>query len=264
VRSVHYVMAAALLGWSRLNWSRRKFLARSGLGLLGTAAAAKQTQSPPDLTPGAPPTFGTAPAVGPEVSQSTFVEAERLVQVNLSGSHRALAARSWRTTMAALYERRTGPRKIALEPGLAPWSRWQAVLPGKKAGPDRGQFIRSKIDPGPLPASDEDLAFAPLTQLSRWIEERQLSSQRLTQVYLDRLGRFNPKLRCVITLTRELALTQARKADEEIAASAHKLGLTGALDRRQALAVLAELASAPGAIGATARFARARFLLRKQ
>ena len=57
-----------------------------------------------------------------------------------------------------------------------------------KAGPERDRFIRSKNDPGPLPANDEDIAFAPVTQLSRWIEQRKLTSERLTQIYLDAAG----------------------------------------------------------------------------
>src|SRR5438045_6666495 len=112
--------------------------------------------------------------------------------------------------MAPLYERRSGPRKMALESALAPWSRWDPVLPAQKSGPDRDRFIRSKSDPGPLPKSDENIAFAPLTQLSRWIEQRKLSSERLTGIYLTRLQRFDPKLRCTITLTRELAIAQAK------------------------------------------------------
>jgi Asp-tRNA(Asn)/Glu-tRNA(Gln) amidotransferase A subunit family amidase len=72
----------------------------------------------------------------------------------------------------------------------------------------------------PLPAKDEDIAFAPVTELSRWIEMRRLSSERLTRIYLDRLERFNPQLRCAITITRGLAIGQARQADEEI--SQHK------------------------------------------
>jgi Asp-tRNA(Asn)/Glu-tRNA(Gln) amidotransferase A subunit family amidase len=102
-----------------------------------------------------------------------------------------------------------------------------ALLPGEKAGPERDQFIRSKADPGPLPAKDEEIAFAPLTELSRWIEQRKLSSERLTQLYLERLERFNPKLRCVITSTRELARAQAKKADEEIAAGKYRGPLHG-------------------------------------
>jgi hypothetical protein len=53
--------------------------------------------------------------VGPEVSPSTFAEAEKLVQVENTAAHRAEAADSWRASMAPLYERRTGPHKVALE-----------------------------------------------------------------------------------------------------------------------------------------------------
>src|ERR1700687_3694781 len=206
--------------------SRREFLADTSLGLLGVAFPTG-TQNPADLPPGAPPAFGTAPAVGPEVSRQTFVEAEKLVQVELTPKELEVAASSWRNNMAALYERRTGPRKIALEPALAPYSAWNPVLPGRKAGPDRDRFVRSKTDPGPLPANDADIAFAPLTKLSRWIETRKLTSTRLTQIYLERLERFNSKLRCVITLTREHALAQAKKADEEIAAGKYRGALHG-------------------------------------
>jgi Asp-tRNA(Asn)/Glu-tRNA(Gln) amidotransferase A subunit family amidase len=165
--------------------------------------------------------------VGPQVSPATFGEAEKLVQVELNEAERALAASSWRVSMAPLYERRTGPHKVELEPGLAPYSLWNPVLPGQKAGPAHDRFIRSHADPGPLPAKDEDIAFAPLTQLSRWVEQRKLTSERLTRLYLQRMERFNPELRCVITVTPELALAQAKRADEEIAAGKYRGPLHG-------------------------------------
>ena len=208
--------------------SRREFLTQTSLGLLSAAAVYRgYAQQPADLPPGAPPAFGAGPAVGPEVSSHTFAEAEKLLQVELSDSQRAMAAGSWRKTMAALYERRTGPRKVALESGLAPASRWNPVLPGLKAGPERDRFVRSSTDPGPLPGRDEDIAFASLTQLSRWVEQRRLSSDRLTRIYLKRLEEFDPKLHCVVTLTRELALAQAKQADEEIAAGKYRGPLHG-------------------------------------
>ncbi len=69
----------------------------------------------------------------------------------------------------------------------------------------------------PLPARDEDIAYAPVTALSGWLRTRKISSARLTEIYLERLQRFNAKLECVITLTPELAREQARAADAEIA-----------------------------------------------
>ena len=114
--------------------SRRQFLKHSSLALLGAAAGcrSKTQKSAAEIPPGAPPAFGTSPPAGPEVSTSTFVEAEKLVQVNLTNAELDMAARTWRMNLASVYERRTGPRKIALDPALAPWSHWDPVLPGEK------------------------------------------------------------------------------------------------------------------------------------
>jgi Asp-tRNA(Asn)/Glu-tRNA(Gln) amidotransferase A subunit family amidase len=161
------------------------------------------------------------------VSTRTFAEAEKLVQFELTGAEREQAAGSWRNALAPLYERRTGPRKVPLEPWVAPWSRCDPVWPGQAAGPERDRFVRGKTDSAPLPTTDDAIAFAPLTQLSRWIEQRKLTSDRLTRIYLDRLERFNPKLRCVITLTRDAALSQAKQADAEIAAGKYRGPLHG-------------------------------------
>jgi Asp-tRNA(Asn)/Glu-tRNA(Gln) amidotransferase A subunit family amidase len=208
--------------------SRRNFLATTSLGLLGAAAAYRsQAQTGSNLPPGMPPAFGTGPAVGPEVSPATFAEAEKLVQVQLTDAERDMAAESWRRTMASLYERRTGPRKVALETTLAPASRWDPLLPGMKPAPQQDRFLRSRMDPGPLPPRDEEIAFASVSQLSLWLEHRKLTSERLTHIYLDRLERFNPTLRCVITLTRDLALAQAQQADAEIAAGHYRGPLHG-------------------------------------
>jgi Asp-tRNA(Asn)/Glu-tRNA(Gln) amidotransferase A subunit family amidase len=110
---------------------------------------------------------------------------------------------------------------------LAPWSHCEAALPGQPVLPARNLFVRSKADPGPLPSSDEEIAFAPVSRLSRWIETRKLTSERLTNIYLQRIERFNPKLLCVITTTRELALAQAKQADQEIAAGHYRGPLHG-------------------------------------
>jgi len=211
--------------------TRRQFLIRAPLGLLGTVAACqgksddnKAASGPP---PGAPPTFGTAPAIGPEVSAATFAEAEKLAQVTMTDSERSMAAESWRRSMASMLERRTGPRKVTLESAIAPATRWNPVLPGQTVGPSVDRFIRSTNDPGPLPTSDAEIAFAPVTQLSRWIETRKLSSDRLTRIYLERLKRYDPKLHCVITLTSDVALAQAKQADSEIAAGKYRGPLHG-------------------------------------
>lgn len=211
--------------------SRREFLAYSSLAMLAAAVQAK-AQSPTaqtqELPPGSPPAFGTAPAVGPEVSPATFSEAEKLVQLQMTPVDLATAASNWRMQMAPLLERRTGPRKIELEATLAPATQWNPSLPGM-VKPRRGGnlFLRSGGAALPLPASEDAIAFAPVWQLSRWIECRKLTSTRLAGIYLNRLERFNEQLHCVITLTREHALAQARQADAEIAAGKYRGPLHG-------------------------------------
>lgn len=212
--------------------SRRQFLALGTMSVVGAALegrgeaqAASQTEN--QTTPGAPTAFGTSPVVGPEVTQATFAEAEKLVQVTMTPAERAEAAGNWRVAMAGLYELRTGPRKVALEDGLAPATVWNPVIPGVTLQRQPKLFVRSTDTHNPLPASEDAIAYAPVSQLSRWIESRQLTSEQLTEIYLRRIERFNAKLRCVITLTREHALEQARKADTEIAAGNYRGPLHG-------------------------------------
>ena len=212
--------------------SRRQFLAKSSLALLAVSAPSsigaqtpESPQQPP--TPGAPPAFGTSPPVGPEVSVGTFAEAEKLVQFEMSPGERAEAALNWREQMAPLYERRTGPRKIALEPSLAPATQWNPTQIGIRPAEGPNRFVRSASANAPMPTNDADIAYASVAQLSRWIESRKLTSERLTGIYLDRLQRFDPQLHCVITLTRDHALEQARRADAEIAAGHYRGPLHG-------------------------------------
>ncbi len=160
--------------------------------------------------------------------RTTFAEAEKLVQVEFSGEELAQAAGNWRSAMAPLYERRVGPRKVALRIHAgAVFALGSGVARPTAASANAANLFAARPIPEPLPANDEDIAFAPVTQLSRWIEQRKLTSERLTNIYLARLEQFNPKLRCVITLTRELALQQARQADQEIAAGKYRGPLHG-------------------------------------
>src|SRR5262245_53224521 len=201
--------------------TRRQFLIRAPLGFL-VGAAACRTETPPPTTqsapptPGAPPTFGTGAGAGPEVTPATFAEAEKLMQVTMTAAEREQAAATWRTSMAPYLERRTGPRKVAIAATDAPAAIWNPMLPGIVQPAGRDAFVRSSTD-APLPRPDGPIAYGPVAQLSRWIEGRQLTSERLTGIYLARIARFDPRLRAVITVTTDHALSRARQADAEIA-----------------------------------------------
>src|SRR5215471_2139942 len=169
--------------------SRREFVTRGAAAVLGAAVAsqaAPDPSAPPPPPAGSPPAIGMASAVGPDVTPASFAAAEKLVRVVMTSAEREKAAGSWRQSMAATMERRTGPRKLAIEPTLFPATLWDPRIPGIPALPARGRFVRSVAYPGPLPARDDDIAFAPVAVQSRWIEARALTSERLTNIYFER------------------------------------------------------------------------------
>jgi len=85
----------------------------------------------------------------------------------------------------------------------------------------------SPADPVSRPDSDEALAFLPVTALAQLVASRQVSPVELAQLYLDRLATFGEKLHCVVTLTRDLAMEQARAAEAEIAEGHYRGPLHG-------------------------------------
>ena len=217
--------------------TRRQFLITAPMGVLAATAACRQetagpapttsSSAPASPTPGTPPAFGTGVASGPPVSASTFAEAEKLMQVTMTPAEREMAAASWRRSLAPLVERRVGPRKVALDPDVAPATLWNPVLPGQSAGPTRDVFVRSRDAATSVPANEADIAFAPVTELSRWIERKQITSERLTTIYLARIESLDPKLRSVITVPKDHAIAQARQADAEIGAGRYRGPLHG-------------------------------------
>jgi Asp-tRNA(Asn)/Glu-tRNA(Gln) amidotransferase A subunit family amidase len=78
-----------------------------------------------------------------------------------------------------------------------------------------------------VPANPQDLAFYSVRDLAELVRTRRVTSTQLTTMYLERLKRFGPRLECVVTLTEKLAMEQARRADEEIAAGNYRGYLHG-------------------------------------
>ncbi|QDU19653.1 amidase [Urbifossiella limnaea] len=119
--------------------------------------------------------------------------------------------------------------------GLTQAMRGTAALHRAKVGNDVPPALHFLPDPGrpPVgprgtvaftppaadrPATDDDLAFLPLTKLAALLREKKVSSTDLTKLYLARLKKYDPALKCVVNLTEELALRQAAEADRELAA----------------------------------------------
>ena len=88
-------------------------------------------------------------------------------------------------------------------------------IPGQVIPKGRENYLFQEF-PTRRPDNIEDCAFFTIGQLAHLMRTQQVSSVELTEMYLDRLKRYGPELECVVTLTEDLALKQASRADEEI------------------------------------------------
>jgi Asp-tRNA(Asn)/Glu-tRNA(Gln) amidotransferase A subunit family amidase len=117
--------------------------------------------------------------------------------------------------------------RATLDHGVPPPLYFNPVVPGMTI--DR---VRRGLRPAPSPRvarpkNLEDVAFWPVSQLAALIRTRQATAVELTEMYLGRLKRYDPSLKCVVTLTENLAMREARDADREIAAGRYRGPLHG-------------------------------------
>lgn len=78
-----------------------------------------------------------------------------------------------------------------------------------------------------VPKDLDQIAFFTVRQLAELVRTRKVSSRALTDMYLARLKRYDPKLKFVITLTEDRARAKAAEADREIAAGKYRGPLHG-------------------------------------
>jgi Asp-tRNA(Asn)/Glu-tRNA(Gln) amidotransferase A subunit family amidase len=117
-------------------------------------------------------------------------------------------------------------RKLQIPNDVSPPFYFSPIVPGMKVDRTRQPF---RFYPPRVrrPSNLEEAAFWPITQLAQLIRTKQVTSVELTQMYLARLHRYNDKLNCVVTFLDEVALSQAKQADAEIAAGKYKGPLHG-------------------------------------
>ena len=123
-------------------------------------------------------------------------------------------------------ERYENIRRLDLD-ALAPPLYFSPLVPGTKLDRTSRPARPSRVPSIRRTANLEDLAFAPIAHLAHLLKARQVSSVELTGMYLARLKRYNPTLNCVVTFTDDLAMKQARQADQEIAAGKYRGPLHG-------------------------------------
>ena len=198
--------------------------APEALGAAGEAVASRLSAPSPSSTP--------ASAVQPSntISASTIAEAEKLAGIAFTDAERAQMAKSIEGQIATFRARAPFG---ALDNQLAPAQVFRVLLPGETVDPRIGE---GTLDAGAAgaatpatdrPLSDDDLDFATVETLGRWMRAGLVTSRRLVERSLARLKKADPTLRCVITLVEGPARAEADARDAEARAGAWRGPLHG-------------------------------------
>ncbi len=104
---------------------------------------------------------------------------------------------------------------------------YSPVLPGMKI-PHKQMTVHFDIpEQVSMPTDKSQLAFYSISQLASLIKHKKITSEQLTRFYIDRLKKYGPVLHCVIEITEDIAIRQAKKADAEIASGKYRGPLHG-------------------------------------
>lgn len=159
----------------------------------------------------------------PAITREIVASAEKLIGLNFADAKRDSMLDDLKDQLTSFQN----IRKVAIPNSVPPAITLNPIPVGMKFETVRKPFVISPVGKVSVPASIEDLAFYSVGQLAELIKSRKVSSEQLTRMYLGRLKKYGPKLECVITLTEELAIAQARRADAEIAAGKYRGPLHG-------------------------------------
>ena len=152
---------------------------------------------------------------------------ERLMGLTFTDSEREAILKRLDDRLS-VYERM---REHSINNSVFPALQFNPLTPTKELNKQRSTqripLRLSNMSPIAMPQDIEDLAFMPITHLSQLIKSVKVTSTQLTKMYLERLKRYDPYLHCVVTLTEDLALEQAERADREIARGEYRGPLHG-------------------------------------
>jgi len=152
-------------------------------------------------------------AAGADITVETIASAEEVAGVHFDPVERELMLDG----LKQQEQRIEALHKVSLPNSVSPAIVFNPVPPDKKIpAPTHRPMVRSRSGLRAVKGDIEALAFLPVTELSELVRRNRVTSLQLTQMYLARLRKYDPVLKCVITLTEDRALEQARAADAEI------------------------------------------------
>ena len=163
-------------------------------------------------------------SAGAEITPQMIADAEQIAGVQFDAAEREMLVDALKGQSAQI----EALHKVSLDNSVAPAFNFDPVPPGRTVPQgQRRAPVRSHVTLRAVPTDLDQLAFEPVTVLSELVRTRKVSATQLTKMYLARLKKYDPQLKCVITLTEERALKQAAVADAEIANGKYRGPLHG-------------------------------------
>ncbi len=157
------------------------------------------------------------------VTVEMVADAEKLAGLAFTDEEREMMVQGLERNREAYEELRRQSVPNEVPPAL----HFDPQLPGTRPEVRDRPFSPSRPRGVVRPGTVGEVAFWPVTMLAELLRTRQVSSEELTRMYLDRLERHGPTLEAVITLMPERALRRARRADREIAHGRYRGPLHG-------------------------------------
>lgn len=160
---------------------------------------------------------------GSRITPQDIISAEKIIGLDFTQEERRMMRDNLATNRRSYERLRTVKLKNHVSPALS----FNPVVPGQGINKETRPFIFIPETDVQMPEHFEDLAFYPVTALAGLIRNKKITSLQLTELYLERLKSIGPRLECVITLTEDLARSQAKHADQEIALGHYRGPLHG-------------------------------------
>jgi hypothetical protein len=159
----------------------------------------------------------------PAVTKDMITEAASLADISFTDAEKQMML----DDLNSRIEQYRAIHELHLPNSVPPAVEFNPVLPGTKIATAKLPTRMSRIATPSLPRNLDDAAFFTLHQWSELVRTKKVSSVALTEMYLDRLKRYDPQLKFTITLTENRALAQAKEADREITAGKYRGPLHG-------------------------------------
>ncbi|MGB0635222.1 MAG: amidase [Paracoccaceae bacterium] len=142
-----------------------------------------------------------------KITPSDILSAEKLLGISYSKAEREQMVENLEGQILSAKVR----RGVTLNNESPMASKFDPRLPGFQM--PSGSDVKIRIKRKPIPKKDEDIAFASVVDQGNWIKYGLITSRRLTEIYLRRIKKYQGKLECFATVTKDEALAEADAMD---------------------------------------------------